>query len=43
MTEKHHEFVFAVVYPTYADPVKHKYKIARRMAKVLQLAFGPKI
>lgn len=41
--ERDHEFVFAVIIPSYGDFRKIQYKLARRLAKVVKLNFGDKI
>ena len=38
--EREHELVFAVVIPQFGDPKKIRYKVARRLAKVVKLHFG---
>lgn len=43
MAEREFEAVYAVVIPSYGDPKKLRYKMARRLAKVVQLNFGDKI
>lgn len=43
--DKEHEcnFVFAVVIPSYGNPFKLRYKVAKRLAKLVKLNFGPGI
>ena len=43
MAEKECEFTFAVVIKTYGDSNTLRYKVARRLAKVVKLNFGKNI
>jgi ribosomal protein S4E len=39
--ERDCELTFAVVTKNFGDPVKLRYKTARKLAKVVKMAFGP--
>ena len=38
--EREHELVFAVVIPHFGEPNKLRYKVARRLAKLVKQSFG---